>query len=98
MTNNLKEEIELLSNCCSAKAYSEIDEATSTGRCSDCGDGCLFVAEQAETELEFIKRLVNTMRTMTEYIDSLPESSPPNFRNFMKFVDMSLESVSKESV
>lgn len=45
MTNNLKEDDELLSNCCSARAYGEIDEATSTGRCSDCGDGCLFTVD-----------------------------------------------------
>lgn len=49
MTNNLKDDNELLSNCCSAKAYGEIDEADSTGRCSDCGDGCLFTTKETQS-------------------------------------------------
>lgn len=49
MSSNLENDNELLSNCCSAKAHGEIDEATSTGRCSDCGDGCLFVTNVTMT-------------------------------------------------
>lgn len=50
-----------------------------------------------ESELDQMKRVVGTLKTMTDYIDNLnaTKDGSPSFRGLMNYLDSELERLSK---